>query len=88
MSLESWETESLEQKQKSKKHSAFEFQKFFLGKRKKYTQKTYKYESTRVHLSLSVRIDNRYLISCVALWSWKSRQPVEKGADVESWLPK
>ena len=64
MSLESWETESLEQKQKSKKHSAFEFQKFFLGKRKKYTQKTYKYESTRVHLSLSVRIDNRYLISC------------------------
>lgn len=67
MSLESWETESLEQKQKSKKHSAFEFQKFFLGKRKKYTQKTYKYESTRVHLSLSVRIDNRYLISCVAL---------------------
>ena len=78
MSLESWETESLEQKQKSKKHSAFEFQKFFLGKRKKYTQKT------RVHLSLSVRIDNRYLI----LKSWKSRQPVEKGADVESWLPK
>jgi hypothetical protein len=42
MSLESWETEPLEQKQKSKKHSAFEFQKFFLGKRKKYTKKTYK----------------------------------------------
>lgn len=33
-----------------------------------------------------MRIDNRYLISCVAVWSWKSRQLVGKGADLDSWL--